>query len=72
MFFLPIYLMLRLMFFAFVVFAVLSIFALWAFCWVLIFVISFIYVGFDETRAKRLKRPKMTQRTPQARYSDRS
>jgi hypothetical protein len=66
-----IYLVFRAMLFAFVVLAVLSIFALWAFCWVLIFVISFIYVGFDEGRAKRLRRPRITQRTPQARWSDR-
>jgi hypothetical protein len=36
-----------------------TIFALWAFCWVIIFIISFIWVIFDDHRQiKRLPRPR--------------
>jgi hypothetical protein len=49
----------------------LSVLALWAFCWLVVFVVSFIYVAFDETRkAKRLARPATTRRPDNRREVD--
>jgi hypothetical protein len=48
----------RLVFWTMGALIVLTILALWAFCWAIVFVVSFICVAFDKTRKpKRLKRP---------------
>jgi hypothetical protein len=58
-----IYLFIRLMLWVIGALLVLTVLALWAFAYALIFVVSFVWVAFGETRkAKRLKRPALTRR----------
>jgi hypothetical protein len=56
-------LLFRFTIYAFVAMATLTILALWALCWLIVFIVSFVYVAFDETRGpKRLAKPAMTRR----------
>lgn len=64
-------------FIAFVYLAVLAfyatIFLMWIFLFVLIFVVSFVFYGFDSHRAKKLSAPKTPPRpVSQMKFSDRS
>ena len=53
----------RLVFWTMGALIVLTILALWAFCWAIVFVVSFICVAFDKTpKPKRLKRPGISRR----------
>ena len=56
-------LLFRFTIYAFVAMATLTVLALWTFAWLIVFIVSFVYVAFDETRGpKRLERPAMTRR----------
>jgi hypothetical protein len=56
-------LLFRVIIWTIVVLATLTILALWAFCWLIVFIVTFVWTAFDSSRQpKRLERPRIARR----------